>query len=622
MRTDKHLSIGLIVILTLGFVITLPTIISVGAQVDNFSAEAMWVDPQFTGGLSFCNTFTVDVYVNVSLAGMNVGATGLYAWEFKLFWENDKLNATSYTDTLPYSNWNPPNSFAGGDGINQAYNGTHGRCYRAISAIPAVTPLPTPFVGVMSVCTIDFHVIAPISPSNFTGTLALVDTITGDDTGSGFSHTDYDGSYQIVGQPPPTPTLSLAPAYTVGVLGQQFNITVEIEDLVPFHNMCGWEAKIYYNTTVLDANNALEGPFLSGFSGVNGTYFIGNINDTLGMVHMAGLFLGAHTEPFTVGTGTLAIVTFNATFEFTLPTPEGTPPFIFPLDLTDTILSDCDAQSVQHIATDAEYEAPYVSLGWDLDCYTWPYRKPAVDGQLYETPFTGEGPNFPADAFEPQELVVLYSSLVYNLQPEVGKDVLFEVHGPANPYNNITIYRVARTDWNGIATINFTIPWPDTNAEEIVIGKWYCFQKVQVKDPWEYPYYAAPNDTIFWDVGWYVELLDVIVDPDPVPKEEMVYVTVNYKVISQIPRSVVFTFTVLDDLLDPVGSAITEIVVEPGVYCNPAEGNVTVGIYIPRWAHPGPRAKVYVNAFSDMPMDCGLPYSPEASAGFNIIYVP
>jgi hypothetical protein len=475
----------------------------------------------------------------------------------------------------------------------------------------------------MSVCTIDFHVVRPVSPVGFNGTLGLENTITGHDQGAGFAHTAYDGTYAIVPAPLPTPEIDIVPDLVAGSLGVQFNISVVIRDLVPFHNMCGWEAKIAYNTTVLDGIDSFEGPLLPGFAGPNGTYYINVINDTLGIIHTAGLFLGPHTEPFTVGDGVIATLMFNATYEFMVPT-EGSPPFLFPFTLYDTLLVDCASQSIQHIVVDDSfYEAPYRTLGWSLDCYTWEFRAPVTPNDtLYVTPFTGVGPNFPADSFEPQKLVVLYSLLTYNEQPEVAKDVVFEIHGPANPYYNITIFRVARTDWWGVATINFTIPWPDTNPEDIIIGKWYCFQKVQVKDPWKPPYYATPNDTIFWDVGWHVELLNVTVDPDPVPKETMLSVTVCYKVISQIPRWVVLTVAVFDDLLDPVADLVTGFWVEPGEYCNPAEDCVTVELYIPRWAHPGPRAVVYINAFSDLPVNSGIPWCPEISVGFNIIYVP
>jgi hypothetical protein len=610
MRTKKQLSIGLVVMLALSLAIVFPTIVPVASQVESYPAQAMWVDPNFTDGLSSGDTFTIDIYVNITDPDGGGPALGLYAWEFKLYYRNDKLNLTNDVTHLPFGDWATPNNFPAGAGVQQNFNATHGRYWKGLSAVPTVMPFPTPFTGVMSISTLTFKVIAPAGGPEFIGLLALRETITGHDQGAGFAHTAYDGYYRMPPTPLPTPLLAIAPSYVMGTLGVQFNISITIDGLAPAHNLCGWEAKVFYNTTVLDGLNAFEGPFLPGFAGPNGTFFLNVTDDPNGYIHVAGLFLGNHTNPFTAGPEVLAYLMFNATYEFEVP-GEGSPPFLFPLDLNQTILSDCASQTIGHNTRDGEYEAPFRTLGWSLDCYTWPYRKPLLNGSLYETPFTGEGPNFPADAFEPQELVVIYSYLSYNQQPEVAKDVLFEVRGPANPYYNITIFRVARTDWYGVAMINFTIPWPDTNPDDIVIGKWCCFQKVQVKDPWNPPYYATPNDTLCFDVGWIVELVNVTVDPTPIPKEEMLYITVCYKVISQIPRWVVFTFTILDDLLDPIGDTILALWVEPGVYCNPAEDCITVMMYIPRWAHVGPRAVVYVNALSALPMDCGVPYSPE-----------
>jgi len=616
MRIHKQLSIAIIVMLFL----SLATITF--AQVNPQPAQAMWVDPALTDGLSFGDTFSVDIYINVSTAGMAPGALGLYAWEFKLFYESAYVNCTGYTDHLPYVNWNAPNHVAAGAGIEYGFNATHDRIHRAVSALPFVSPFPTPFVGVMSICTIDFKVVYPGGPT-VVGDLAFtknypLEISMGDDTGAPFAFAIVDGSYRIPGAAIPEPTLEVQPSYVTGVLGQKFNLSINIVNLAGAWDLCGWEVKLAYNTTVLDALNSYEGGFLPSKAGVNGTYYLNIINDTLGVVHTSGLFLGNHTVPS--GSGTLALIEFNATYEFLVPA-EGSPPFVFDMDLYDTLLSNCTAQTISHTVNDGEYEAPYRTLGWDLDCYTWIYRKPLnVSGTLYETPNIGLGPNMTCDAFEPQELVVLYAELKYNEEPEQGKDVAFEIYGPQRAGSeNITIFRVARTNAVGIATINFTIPWPCDDPEEVVIGKWYCFQKVQVKDPWDPPYYGTPNDTLRWDVGWYVELLDVTVDPDPVEKLSMLCMNVTYKVISQIPRWVVFTFTIMDDLLDPVGFTSTAVWVEPGVWCNPAEGWIEVCIEIPKWAHVGPRAMVYVNAFSGLPTTCGVPWCPEISTGFSII---
>jgi len=171
-------------------------------------AQTMWVESNVTGPVPTCDSFSVDIYINLTAARMNPGANGLWAWEFRLYYENDKLNCTGFTDHLPSADWNPPNSFAGGAGIEQNYNATHGRVWRAIAALPFQPPWPTAFVGVMSVCTIEFHVIYEgeqyIAPLIFAKNYGI-DANLGDDTGEVFDFTAYDGYVTVIGMAPQIP---------------------------------------------------------------------------------------------------------------------------------------------------------------------------------------------------------------------------------------------------------------------------------------------------------------------------------------------------------------------------------------------------------------------------------
>jgi hypothetical protein len=381
--------------------------------------------------------------------------------------------------------------------------------------------------------------------------------------------------------------------------------------------MCGWEAKLSYNTTHLDALACIEGAWFAGFAGPNGTYPVCNINDTAGIVHVADLYLGPHTAPS--GSGVLMTIVFNASWMYLVP--PGIPPVISALDLFDVLLVDCNSQPIpqKYPANDGEYEAPYKTLGWSLDCWTDPFRKKCF------TPFTGEGPNATADAYEPHDIVILYAKLTYNEWPQQNWIVTFEIYGPPNPYMNFTIFRTAITNEDGIATINFTIPWPYPDPEAIMFGKWICYQYAQVKDPWageNASYSARPFDILQWDVGWIVELLDVTVEPDPISPCEFANITIYFKNIMQIPKYVVFTITIYDTLLDPIGWLIVVYQVAPGEYCNPFFDSLTVSIHIPKWAHVGPDATVFVNAFTALPSEGGCVYCPEISATFTIQVPP
>jgi len=192
--------------------------ITFAQPVDSYPAQAMWADLDVTAPVPNCNNFTVDIYINLTAAGMSSGANGMWAWEFKLYYESDKLNATGYTDNLPDASWDSPNSVVAGAGIEYGFNATHDRIHRAVSALPFVSPFPTAFVGVMSVCTIDFHVIyegaqydAPLIFAKKYG----FDANLGDDTGEVIVFTAYDNTVPVV---PEFPVALIMPIFMLATL--------------------------------------------------------------------------------------------------------------------------------------------------------------------------------------------------------------------------------------------------------------------------------------------------------------------------------------------------------------------------------------------------------------------
>jgi hypothetical protein len=646
----KVSSISFIVLLLLSMATVVIATPWDGVPDDINPAQSIWVDPENTSCLDMGDTFTVDILVNITSPTAPGGGTGLYGFEYKLAWNDTVIQAIemqTHTDNNPggdlLSGWTSvyvASNVTGYRGDGLAYHGY------AVSATGGVA-----FTGVDSLCTYTFQLLwQPSGPGSvdYLGVLDIYEDILVDDTATPITHTTVDGEYCARAIPVPTPKVGIDPVYVMGVYGETFTIDIVIESSHPLFaewDMCGWEAKLSYNTTVLDALGYINGTFMAGFEGVNGTYPICNINDTAGVIHMAELFLGDHTQPY--GFGVLMTIIFNATSMYTVP--PGIPPHLYPLDLFDVLLVDCASQPIDlYGVNDGEYEEPYKILGWALDCWTDPLRKLNL-GNTYETPFTGEGLSDPgengewdiindypgtgdwvnvgddiiwtADAYEPQEFVKLYAYLSYNEYPEQNKIITFEIHGPCNQYDNITIFRTAITNATGVATINFTIPHPCTELEDKVFGKWVCWQSAQVKDPWEPDRYRKVEDVLLWDVGWKVELLEVAVVEPVWPCAEL-EITIWYKNIAQVPMWVVFTYTIFDTLLDPIGELVTGDWVPAGEYCHPYYDNLTVWIHIPKWAHVGPFASVYVNAFTALPMQCGLPYCPEVSVLFTISLPP
>jgi hypothetical protein len=603
MHIKKVLSIGFIALIVLSLtVVAIPITSAVPAQ-------AIWVEPVDSGTKNLGDSFTVAIKINITDPDGAGGETGLFGFEYKFGWDDTSVSLTSYDvhgDNAPPGDLLPGwlSSLVAKD--DTSVSGIH---WYGVSALTGVA-----FTGVYSLAEYTFQVISqPTFPAaDYVGVLDIYDDKLVADFDAGLiTHTTGDGAYTVPAIVPPPPTLKLKPAPLVqGVYGVNFNITVEIEGLFADFDLAGWEAKISYDTSVLDGLQSFEGEFLPGFEGVNGTYYVNLINDTVGVIHTAGLFLGNHTTPS--GSGVLAYLMFNATYQFEVPT-EGAPPFDFPVDLYDTKLSDSATDPITHWVNDTVYRAPYYTLGWALDCYTDTWRT------FCETDNLGLGPNATADAYSPQQFVKLYAYLSYNEYPEQNKDVYFEIWGPRNPFDNITIYRSAITNASGVATINFTIPWPCDHAYEMIMGKWTCYQYAWVKSPWKPDYYEKAMDILQFDVGWIIELLDVTVEPDPVTPCQNLNITITYKNIMQIPKDVLFTFTILDTLLDPIGETIVwEYQVPAGQYCNPYCDSLSALIHIPKWTHVGPGATVYVNAFTALPTDCGLIYCPEIFVQFEI----
>jgi len=111
------------------------------------------------------------------------GAANLYGWELKLYWNNTILNCTNAEIHVP-TVWSG-NTVEAGKGVENTFNATHGRYWRALSALnPAST-----FNGSMAIITLTFETKA-------TGTtlLDLQETKLSDTQACAISHLATDGS--------------------------------------------------------------------------------------------------------------------------------------------------------------------------------------------------------------------------------------------------------------------------------------------------------------------------------------------------------------------------------------------------------------------------------------------
>jgi hypothetical protein len=133
-----------------------------------------------------------------------------------------------------------------------------------------------------------------------------------------------------------TSTLYVNPQTSVGTIGQNFLVCINISDVVDLY---GWELKLGWNSTILDAIAVSEGPFLK--SGGN-TFFTYKINNTEGFVLADCTLLG--DIPGVSGNGTLVAIEFHVkAFGECI------------LDLYDTILVNSAEQSIPHTAIGGYY---------------------------------------------------------------------------------------------------------------------------------------------------------------------------------------------------------------------------------------------------------------------------
>jgi len=128
-------------------------------------------------------------------------------------------------------------------------------------------------------------------------------------------------------------TISVVPLTVTASIGENFSINVNISNVLDLY---GWEFRLSWNATLLDAVSAVEGPFLKA---KGQTFFTYKINNTVGYVLVDCTLLGI--VPGVSGNGTLATVGFYV---------KGRGESI--LDLHNTTLLNSLEQPIIHVAVD------------------------------------------------------------------------------------------------------------------------------------------------------------------------------------------------------------------------------------------------------------------------------
>jgi hypothetical protein len=132
------------------------------------------------------------------------------------------------------------------------------------------------------------------------------------------------------------------PTQTVGSIGDSFIANVSVADVF---NLYGYEFKLYYNSTVMNGTQVVEGSFLKSqgqtfFSVVN---FTDHYDSTHGVVAVACTLLGMSSVS---GSGVLATIKFKS-----LAVAESTPLHLADVELGDRNLSPIPHEDVDGTVT-------------------------------------------------------------------------------------------------------------------------------------------------------------------------------------------------------------------------------------------------------------------------------
>jgi len=453
---------------------------------------------------------------------------------------------------------------------------------------------------------------------------------------AGITFTVVGGAFQYYWvQPPLVPKLYMVPALIKPAkVGDVFAVNIYTDNVYSGWEITAFQYSIMWNTTLLApaAPYFADGTFLETFQyAPSGVIYAEDLN-----VHIRVPPLNPIAPDYNYSiVGELLLPDFAPPYNGTYhaPFPSTSAPgllgtFYFTC-LLDTISPAIITTNIDFIAEDvlvlnhyntnlgfttltgAVVQMPQKVLGLSIDLYT-----------QYPYPFGGQGGNMTSDSFGPQNLVQLFALVTYNEYPVQQKLVGYQIYHVATADG--TIYDFARegtTDANGIAEVDFRLPWPCADPVGQIFGWWYVNATVEVAQQ------TVVDNLRFW-VWWPVQVVSVepkftsinqtkYAQQEGSMSFEMVYLT--YSMQSQ---TALLTGTVYDELGFFVGSAYTSVSISDPAANYPADlmpGNPTPATFI--WDFSIPlttnavvgKGKVFGDAFTNWPWYGGVPYCPEVT---------
>ncbi|MEM2567288.1 MAG: cohesin domain-containing protein [Candidatus Bathyarchaeia archaeon] len=595
-RLKKFSAASLIAVLMLSVAYMLP-LASAQAQT------RLSVDPPLVECVPKGETFTVKVNVT--------DVTNMYAYEFKLLYDDTVLEGISAV--------RPPGHFMEpSDPANQfipvwtikTFNATHKYWHLGFTLLAPEAPK----TGSGVLVEITFKVrVSPPWHGMVQSALDLYDTKLADSGGQPIPHVAEDGLYRCFWQPPlikpylkvvPPTTLIPAGAPVVGTADAFFNVSVWVYDAAWDWWIVGIEFKLAYNDTLIDFKGASVDPWLDSLGDIYMTPVVkGTRWDGLAYIHLAVLLLPHHYPPATWDNpisedGALVQLKFEVIYQEAMPWV-GTSP----LDIYDTKFADIAAEPVPYNPPeDGLVKIEGYVIGRAIDLYT-----------QYPAPFGGQGFNKPSDMFTPQQQVELFALVTYNLWPVQQKDVAFQVF---DPQGNLVTILCGRTNENGIAHVSFRIPWPCEDPESL-FGIWTVIATVEIAE-------VVVNDTLQFHFDYLVRWIKVTTDKDAYAHGETITVMVEYQSYAVQERDVLLTVVAHDELNVPFDYDFLKTTVgtmDMSTWCTYKNYTATFTLTIPKFAAAG-KATLYVNAYSDWPINGGAQVVPTYTPEPTIIIKP
>jgi hypothetical protein len=208
----------------------------------------------------------------------------------------------------------------------------------------------------------------------------------------------------------------------------------------------------------------------------------------------------------------------------------------------------------------------------------------------------GVGTGVPSGPFGPQQQINASAYVYFNGAPVAQKDVIFAVYkNDGTQY----AYEVARTNTNGIATVSFRLPTPDTQLDTVFGGNWTVVATVDISEQ-QY----SDSAKFMFNYLANVNFAGVTAAPDPVVRGNNNKVTINADIsnITAVDANAIVTITVVDSNNVPIAATTASF-----------SNHVSAQLAIPNYAFTG-LAKIYVNVLSNKPTLSGTPYCPQNGA--------